>query len=141
MTWVKRRKGWRMSSAHYPNFPPLHLRHSSFSNSSVALPMLQLIPQPFRCFTYVIVHCPTLLSLLQHHGCANHATEGKRFSPPIHCCDVTKPPYLFSGELYTSPFHCKRLFVYTVCCLRGGQCFSVHRTRKSDVVGDGSGRS
>ena len=33
------------------------------------------------------------------HGCANNATEGKRFNPPIHCCDVMKPPYLFSGEL------------------------------------------
>ena len=47
------------------------------------------------------------------HGCANHATERKRFSLPIHCCDVTKPPYLFSGELCTSPLHTKRVFVYT----------------------------
>ena len=37
------------------------------------------------------------------HGCANHDTEGKRFKSPIHCCDVTKPPYLYSGELCTSP--------------------------------------
>ena len=63
------------------------------------------------------------------HGCANSATEGKRFSSPIHCCDVTKPLYLFSGELCTSPLHSKRLFVYTVCCRRGGQCFAVLRTR------------
>ena len=53
---------------------------------------------------------------------------------PIHCCDVTKPPYLFSGELCTSPLHCKLVFVYTVCCRRGGQCFSVLRTRKSEVI-------
>ena len=33
------------------------------------------------------------------HGCANHDTEGKLFNSPIHCCDVTKHPYLFSGEL------------------------------------------
>ena len=49
-------------------------------------------------------------------GCANHDTEGKRFKSPIYCCDVTKTPYLFSGELCTSPLHCKLLFVYTVCC-------------------------
>ena len=34
-----------------------------------------------------------------HHGCANHATEGEARQSPIHCCDVTNPPYLFSGEL------------------------------------------
>ena len=60
---------------------------------------------------------------------------------PIHCCDVTKPPYLLSGELCTSPLHSNRLYVYTVCCRRGGQCFSVLRTRHTDVVCDSSGRS
>ena len=68
------------------------------------------------------------------HGCANHDTEGKRFKSPIHCCDVTKPPYLFSDKLCTSPLHRKLLFVYTVCCRRTGQCFSVLRTRKPDVI-------
>ena len=68
------------------------------------------------------------------YGCANHDSEGKRFKYPIHCCDVTKPPYLFSGELSNSTLHCKLLFVYTVCCRRTGQCFSVLRTRKSDVI-------
>ena len=75
------------------------------------------------------------------HGCANHATEGKCFCPPIHCCDQTKPPYLLSGKLCSSPLHSNRLFVYTVCCRCGGQCFSVLRTRHTDVVGDSSGRS
>ena len=68
------------------------------------------------------------------HGCANHDTEGKRFKSPIHCCNVMKAPYLFSGELCTSPLHCKLVFVYTVCCQRTGQCFSVLRTRKSDAI-------
>ena len=78
------------------------------------------------------------------HRCANHDTEGKRFKSLIHCCDVTKPPYLFSGEIYTSPLHCKLLFVYTLFCRRTGQCFSVLRTRTSDViltVDGSSGRS
>ena len=47
------------------DFPSLHLRHSAFSNPSVALPTSQIILQPFRCFAYVIAHSPTLLSLLQ----------------------------------------------------------------------------
>ena len=67
-------------TAHSPTFPSLHLRHNSFSNlssfhrrhnsfskTSVALPTSQLILQPFRCFTYVTVNSPTLLSILLCH--------------------------------------------------------------------------
>ena len=53
--------------AHSPTFPSLHLRHSSISNPSVALPTSQLILQSFRCFTYITAHSPTLLSLLLRH--------------------------------------------------------------------------
>ena len=60
---------------------------------------------------------------------------------PIHCCDVTKPPYLLSGELCSSSLHSNRLYVYNVSCRRGGQCFSVPRIRHTDVVGDSSGKS
>ena len=81
--------------------------------------------QRFNCVNIVI----TLV-----HGCANHDTEGKRFNSPIHCCDTTRPPYLFSGELCTSPLHCELLFVYIMCCRRTGQCFSVLRTHNSDVI-------
>ena len=63
-----------MSSAHSPNFPSLHLLHSSFSNPSVALPMSQLILQPFRCFTYVTAHSPILLSLLLCHRLFTYVT-------------------------------------------------------------------
>ena len=66
---------------------------------------------------------------------------GEMLVSPIHCCDVTKPPYLLSGEICTSPLQSNRLYVYTVCGWRGGQCFSVLRTRHTDVVGDSSGRS
>ena len=48
-------------------FLSLHLRHNLFSNPSVALPTSQLILQPFRCFTYITVHSPILLSLLLCH--------------------------------------------------------------------------
>ena len=63
-----------MGRAHSPTFPSLHLRHSSFSNPSVTLPTSQLILQPFRCFTYVTVHSPTLLSLLLGHRLFTYVT-------------------------------------------------------------------
>ena len=56
-----------MKWAHFPTFPSLYLRHSSFSNPSVALPTSQVILHPFHCFTYVTFHSPTLLSLLLRH--------------------------------------------------------------------------
>ena len=54
-------------TTHSPTFPSLHLRHSSFSNPSVILPMSLHILQPFHCFTYVTVHSLTVLSLLLRH--------------------------------------------------------------------------
>ena len=78
---LARRRKWRAcdvgeakEGAHSPTFPSLHLRHSSFSNPSVALPMSQLILQPFRCFTYVTAHTPTLLSLLIRHRLFTYVT-------------------------------------------------------------------
>ena len=67
-----------VNSAHSPTFPSLHLRYSSFSNPSFALPTSQFILQPFCCFTYVTAHSPTLLLLLLSHRLftwrAAHAT-------------------------------------------------------------------
>ena len=40
-------------TAHSPTLPLLHLRHSSFSNPSIAPPTSQLILQPFFRFSYV----------------------------------------------------------------------------------------
>ena len=57
-----------------PSFPSLHLHQSSFSNPSLALPTSQLILQPFCCFTYIIAHSPTLLSLLLHHRIFTYVT-------------------------------------------------------------------
>ena len=52
---------WNVGEAepHSPSLTSLHLRHSSFSNPSTALPTSQIILQPFRCFTYVIGTSPT----------------------------------------------------------------------------------
>ena len=53
--------------------PSLYLRHTSFSNPSVASPASQFILesfflQPFRHFTYVTTHSLTLLSLYLRHS-------------------------------------------------------------------------
>ena len=98
--------------------------------------MLLFLAEWKRCSLSHIVSAYDL-----YHGCANHDTEGKLIKSPIHCCDITKPPYLFSGELCTSTLDYKLLFVYNVCCRRTGQCFSVLRTRHTDVVDRSSGRS
>ena len=103
----------RMSRAHSPTFPSLHLHHSSFSNPSVALPTSQLILQPFCCFaysqlilhsfccfTYVTAHSPTLLSLLQRHRIFTYftwrATHGKKWrkmiAPKTASCDIGTRP-------------------------------------------------
>ena len=61
-------KLWEWALLILQPFRSLHLRHSSFSNSSVALPTSQLILQAFRCLTYVTAHSPTLPPLYLHHS-------------------------------------------------------------------------
>ena len=56
----------RHSSVSKPS--SLHLRHSSFSNPSASLPTSKLVLQPFRCFTYVAAHSPTLPLLHLRHS-------------------------------------------------------------------------
>ena len=67
----------RWSSAYSPSFLSLHLRHSSFSNPSVASPMSQFILLCHRLFTYITwlaAHgkqlLPFLLVKLCVTGCA-----------------------------------------------------------------------
>ena len=152
---------WR-SSAHSPTFPALHLRHKSFSNPSVASPMSQfilqaffrfsyatsfslnspgespmewaeLILQPFRHFTYVTTHFPTIPSLylvtarsptlpllhLRHSSFSNPFFAST--SPAFHLIHLTSRPWneqsLFSNLSVTSPtshliLHPFRRFTY-----------------------------
>ena len=65
---MSRAHSYSHSRAHSPTFPSLHLCHSSFSNSSVALPTSHLILQPFRHLTYVTAQSPTLPSLYLRHS-------------------------------------------------------------------------
>ena len=79
---MSRAHSYSHSRAHSPTFPSLHLRHNSFSNSSVALITSQLIQQLFRCFTYVTVHFPTILSLLLLHF--TYVTTHSPTLPPLY---------------------------------------------------------
>ena len=54
--------------------------HSSFSNPSVASLTSQLILQPFRCFTYVTAHSPTLPSLYLRHSSFSNPSAASRTS-------------------------------------------------------------
>ena len=91
-------------TTHSPILPSLHLRHSSFSNPSVALPTSQLILQPFRCFNYVAARSPTLLSLLIRHSSAHSPSfpslhlRQNSFSNP----SVALP----TSQLILQPFRC-----------------------------------
>ena len=114
---------------------PCYSRTYNIGASSHLIPRPHLVLDTNWGYFIIIITAPNKKRVnVPDHGCANHATEGETLQSPIHCCDVTNPPYLFSGQLCTSTLHCKRLFVYTVCCRCGGQCFSVLRTRKSDVI-------
>ena len=73
-----------LSSAHSPTLPSLHLRHSSFSNFSVALFTSQLILQPFRRFTYVTAHSPTVPLLHQHHSSFSNPSFVSPTSQGLH---------------------------------------------------------
>ena len=90
------------SRAHSPTIPSLHLRHNSFSNPSVALPMSQLILQPFRCFTYFTV-------ILQSFFRFSYVTSSSLNSPGELCSfsklSVTSP----MSQLILQPF---RRFTY-----------------------------
>ena len=88
---------WWISRAHSPSFPSLHLRHSSFSNLSVALPTSQLIHQPFHCFTYVTVHSPALL-ILQPFRHFTYVTAHSPALPSLHLRHSS-----FSNPSFASP--------------------------------------
>ena len=73
-----------MSSAHFPTFPSLHLRHSLFSNLSVTSPTSQLILQPFRRFTHVTADSPTFPLLHLRHNSFSNPSFASPTSQVLH---------------------------------------------------------
>ena len=90
-----------MSRAHSPTFSSLHLRHSSFSKPSVALPTSQLILQPFRRFTYVTAHSPILLLLHLRRSSFSNPSFASHTSQALQLDHLAKSS--FSNLCVTSP--------------------------------------
>ena len=95
------------SRAHSPTFLSLHLRQNSFSNPSVTLPTSQvcsfsnlsdasptsqLILQPFRRFTYVTAHSPTLLFLHLRHSSFSNPSFASPTSQALHLILLASRP-------------------------------------------------
>ena len=70
----------------------LYLRHSSFSNPSVALPASQLILQPFHRFTYVTAHSPTLPLFHLHHSSFSNPSFAFPKSQALHLRHLATRP-------------------------------------------------
>ena len=72
-------------TAHSLTLTSLYLRHSSFSNPSVASPTSQLILQPFFRFSYVTgsAHSPTFPSLHLRHSLFSNPSVTLPTSQPI----------------------------------------------------------
>ena len=84
-----------MSSAHSPNFPSHLLRHSSFSNPSVALPTSQIILQTFPRFTYVTDHSPTLPLLHLQHSSFSNPSFASPTSQDFHLRHLASRSYFY----------------------------------------------
>ena len=111
--------------AHSPTFPVLHLRHSSFSNPSVlhlrhssfsnpsvASPMSQLILQPFRCFTYVTAHSPTLPSLHLRHSSFSNPSFASHTPQALHLRHLASRPCYFTFVYFVSIIWPPQCIVY-----------------------------
>ena len=80
------------SRAHSPSFQSLHLRHSSFSNPSLASPTSQLILQPFPRFTYFTAHFPTLSLLHLRHSSFSNPSFASPTSEDFHLRHLARRP-------------------------------------------------
>ena len=101
MTKEKRKKGWRMSCdvgeateglVHSPTFPSLHLRHNSFSNSSVR-------------FTYITAHLPILPLLHLRHSSFSNPSFASPTSRDFHLRHLASRPCPFPQIHPTNILH------------------------------------
>ena len=114
----------------------------SFSNLSVTSPMSQLILQPFRQFTYVTAHSPTLPSLYLYHSSFSNPSGTlpmhSSFSNPSVASPtlqfILQPFFRFSyvtGFPPTSPgeppMQCEIFILVYVCIFKVLGCVNDHR--------------
>ena len=100
VTWVKRRKGWRMSCDVGEVTERLDnelcyvcVSSALFSNLSVTSPTSQLIIQPFRHFTYVTAHSPTLPLLHICHSSFSNLSFASPTSQTLHLRHLASRPW------------------------------------------------
>ena len=70
----------------------LQSQQSSFSNLSFTSPTSQLILQPFRRFTYVTAHSPTLPLLHLRHSSFSNPSFASRTSQALHLIHLASRP-------------------------------------------------
>ena len=75
--------------------PSLHLRHSSFCNLSVTSPTSLLILQPFRHFTYVTTHSPTLPLLHLRHSSFSNPSFASPTAQALHLRQLANRPWRY----------------------------------------------
>ena len=104
-----------MNKTNYPSFPLLHLRHSSFSKSSVALPTSQLILQPLFRFSYVTG------SSLTSPGAPPMGSYHIQYFLSDSISSTTKTKWIIWQRCYNySPiFLLQYYIIIRVCCPRG----------------------
>ena len=88
---------------------------SSFSKLSVTSPTSQFILQPFRRFTYVTAHCPTLPLLHLRHSSFSNPSFASSTSQPVHLRHLASCPWCKELMIYERPskWH---LFIYPRSC-------------------------
>ena len=74
----------------------------SFSNLSVTSPTSQLILQPFRRFTYVKAHSPTLPQLYLRHSSFSNPSSASPTSQVFHLFHLANRPWRM---VYFASFH------------------------------------
>ena len=73
-------------------YRPRDIQQSPFSNLSVTSPTSQLILQPFRRFTYVTAHSPTLPLLHLRHSSFSNPSFASPTSQALHLIHLASRP-------------------------------------------------
>ena len=81
---------------------------SSFSKLSVTSPKLQLILQPFRRFTYITAHSPTLPLLHLRHSSFSNPSFSSPKSQDFHLCHLASRPCSMCCNRWGQGHFCKR---------------------------------
>ena len=105
-------------TAHFPTLPSVYLRHSSFSNPSVASSLTsQLVLQPFRRFTYDTAHSPTLPLLHIRHSSFSNPSFASYTSQALHLRHLASRPCLLPLIVEWHKYVAKFIVLEKICDL------------------------